>query len=65
MKARVGPGLAPLIEQFAKDPGRQDAFERATRVKALFDQVPTVKDEQVVPQRSVLREFIGGSSLLY
>jgi uridine kinase len=65
MKARVGPGLASLIEEFSKDPARQDAHERALRVKTLFDQIPAVEDESLVPPKSLLREFIGGSSLDY
>ncbi len=65
MKARVAAHLDPLIEEFAKDPARQDAHERATRVKALFDQMPVVSDESLVPPRSLLREFIGGSSFTY
>ncbi|MGA2764220.1 MAG: ATP cone domain-containing protein [Spirochaetia bacterium] len=64
MKGRVGGQLASLIDEFARDPARQDAHERASRVKALFDQVP-VMDESLVPQDSLLREFIGGSSLRY
>ena len=64
MKGRVGGQLAGLIDEFARDPARQDAHERASRVKALFDQVP-VMDESLVPQDSLLREFIGGSSLRY
>lgn len=65
MKARVAANLGPLIAEFAKDPARQDALERAERVKALFDQIPAVSDESLVPPRSLLREFIGGSSLRY
>ncbi len=65
MKARVAPQLAPLIEEFSRDPARQDAFERAVRVKGLFDQIPSVEDESLVPPASLLREFIGGSSLAY
>ncbi len=65
MKARVGPSLPALIEEFSKDPARQDAHERAVRVKALFDQIPAVEDESLVPPSSLLREFIGGSILPY
>ena len=61
MKARVGEHLSPLIEQFAADPETQDAHERAVRVKSLLDQVPVVSEESIVPARSLLREFIGGS----
>ncbi|HUI73135.1 MAG TPA: ATP cone domain-containing protein [Spirochaetia bacterium] len=65
MKARVNPHLGALIERFADDPARQDALERALRVKALFDQIPILEDARLIPKRSLLREFIGGSSLPY
>ena len=66
MKARLQAALAPLIDEFrsgAED--TQEAFERATRVQALFDQIPAVTTEGVVPTRSLLREFIGGSAYDY
>ena len=62
MKARVR--AAPCAAHRASSrPTRstQDAYERAVRVQALFDQLPAVTDESVVPPRSLLREFIGGS----
>ena len=65
MKGRVEPHLGPLIEQFASDPETEDAHERAARVKWLLDQVPVVRDESVIPDRSLLREFIGGSAYTY
>jgi len=65
MKARVATQLGTLIEEFAADPARQDAYERAVRVKGLFDQIPAVEDESLVPPGSLLREFIGGSSFVY
>jgi uridine kinase len=65
LKGRVEPHLGPLIEQFASDPEMEDAHERAARVKWLLDQVPVVRDESVIPDRSLLREFIGGSAYTY
>ncbi len=44
---------------------REDAAERARRVLALFGAVPTVTDESVIPEKSLLREFIGGSAYTY
>ena len=35
------------------------------RLQSLFDQLPPVTDESVVPPRSLLREFIGGSEYTY
>ena len=65
MKGRVEQHLGPLIEQFASDLETQDAHERAVRVKGLLEQVPPVRDESVIPDRSLLREFIGGSAYTY
>jgi uridine kinase len=66
MKARLQAALSPLIDEFrAGSEDTQEAFERATRVQGLFDQIPAVSDESVVPTRSLLREFIGGSAYDY
>jgi uridine kinase len=65
MKARVEKHLDAIIEECAGVPERQDAYERAVRVRSLFDQLPAVRDESVVPQRSLLREFIGGGAYHY
>ncbi len=65
MKARVEKHLAPVIEECAGVADRQDAYERAVRVRTLFDQIPAVQDEGIVPARSLLREFIGGSAYRY
>ena len=65
MKGRVEKHLLPLIAQFADDPDRQDAYERSVRVKAMFDEIPAVTDESVIPTHSLLREFIGGSGYGY
>lgn len=61
---------ARLFEQFQQweeaydgNPLREDAFERASRVRRMLEAVIPVADETAVPTDSVLREFIGGSSL--
>jgi uridine kinase len=61
MKARVAERLPPLIAECAADAEAQDAHERAVRVQSLFAQLPSMSDEGIVPPRSLLREFIGGS----
>ena len=65
MKARVAKHLPPLIEQLTGTTEHQDALDRALRVQSLFDQIPAVQDESIVPPRSLLREFIGGSEYVY
>lgn len=44
---------------------KQDAYERATRVYNLLKTVTPVADESPIPGDSVIREFIGGSTLQY
>jgi uridine kinase len=66
MKSRLQAGLALLVDEFkAGAEDMQEAYERASRVQELFDQIPAVGDESVVPAGSLLREFIGGSAYEY
>jgi uridine kinase len=51
--------------QYEDDPLRQDAYQRATRIRRVLQAVLPVSDDSAVPSDSVLREFIGGSSLSY
>lgn len=44
---------------------KRDAFERATRVYNLLKTIIPVEDESAIPSNSVIREFIGGSSMNY
>ncbi len=61
-----------LLERFAEweakyvsDPLRHDAYTRASRLHKVLRAVEPVEDDSPVPSDSVLREFIGGSSLEY
>jgi uridine kinase len=65
MKNRLGDLFPGFIEQFRDDPEREDAYERAVRVNEIFKQIPSWKDEGVVPKHSLLREFLGGSGYSY
>ncbi len=51
--------------KYKDDVLKQDAFERATRVYNLLKTVTPVADESSIPGDSVIREFIGGSTLQY
>ncbi len=51
--------------QYRDNPLREDAFMRADRVADLLKSVTPVDNDQFVPSDSVIREFIGGSSLKY
>jgi uridine kinase len=63
---------AKLLKQFelwsasyAKDPLREDAYQRADRIHRLLQTVHPFADESFIPSDSVIREFIGGSSFKY
>ncbi len=52
-------------EKYQNDPLRQDAYERAVRVRDLLSEVLPFPDDSIVPADSVIREFIGGSIYSY
>ncbi|HQF42999.1 MAG TPA: ATP cone domain-containing protein [Ignavibacteriaceae bacterium] len=52
-------------EKYKGDPLKADAHERAVRVSDVLDTITPVEDESAIPGDSVLREFIGGSTLQY
>ncbi len=53
------------LELFRDEPKRQDAYVRAKRVHELLSQITGIADDSIVPQTSLLREFIGGSEYRY
>lgn len=53
------------VEKYQHDPLREDAFQRAVRVHQVLQEVAPLEDDRVVPDNSVIREFIGGSSYEY
>ncbi|HPX65541.1 MAG TPA: ATP cone domain-containing protein [Anaerolineaceae bacterium] len=64
-KAKLGANFAEWAESLKNDPLRVDAWERATRVNALFQEIDAVEDDSIVPENSVTREFIGGGIYKY
>ncbi len=61
-----------LFEQFKKwevkykdDALREDSYTRAQRIHAMLAEFDSLADDSFVPGDSVIREFIGGSSLNY
>lgn len=63
---------ARMLNQFSNwktdyrsDPLREDAFVRANRIHSVLSQAIPFQNDTMVPGDSVLREFIGGSTLKY
>ncbi len=52
-------------EEYRSDPLREDAYQRAERVVEFLEQFLPIEDDAFIPSDSVIREFIGGSSLFY
>jgi uridine kinase len=52
-------------EKYEDDPLKTDAYMRASRTLKVLEAVVPVEDDSPVPGDSVLREFIGGSTLEY
>lgn len=51
--------------EYVGNPLREDALMRSERVYRMLEAITPVADDSPVPTDSVLREFIGGSSLEY
>ena len=65
MKKRLGHFFPGFISEFKNNPDRADAYERALRVESIFSELCQWEDEEVIPDKSLLREFIGGSAYSY
>lgn len=64
-KAKLFNDFARWTEDYADDPLRTDAHERASRIYRLMQSLAPIQDDSVVPENSVIREFIGGSIYEY
>lgn len=64
-RARLLDSFAEWTEKYRDDPVREDAYMRASRMYSVLKSVDPITDESPIPPDSVIREFIGGSSLKY
>lgn len=64
-RSRLLDSFESWTEKYRDDPVRQDAFMRASRMYSALKSVLPIADESPIPSDSVIREFIGGSSLQY
>ncbi len=65
MKGRLEHMFGDFVESLKDDPEKTDALDRAIRVQQMLAAVPGVEGEDDVPDRSLLREFIGDSEYEY
>ncbi|MBM4371552.1 MAG: response regulator SirA, partial [Deltaproteobacteria bacterium] len=67
LKRHVWPYFPDLVKHYQAQPDRQDAIIRAQRLLEVLEQVKAASDadEAMVPGDSLIREFIGGSTLVY
>jgi uridine kinase len=64
-RTRLLDSFEEWTQKYKDDPVRQDAYMRASRMYAVLKTVEPIEDESPIPPDSVMREFIGGSSLKY
>jgi uridine kinase len=62
---KLTESFAEWEKKYRNDPLKTDAYERASRIYHLLSHVLPVADDSPVPHDSVLREFIGGSSIVH
>lgn len=63
--ARLAKQFSEWTERYKDNPLREDAYKRASRVDKLLKSITAIQSDTDVPSDSVLREFIGGSTLKY
>ncbi len=63
--ARMKDAFISWAEEFRGNPLKEDAYIRAERVARLLSSITPTADDNQVPLDSVIREFIGGSTLNY
>lgn len=61
----LGESFNEWEKKYKDDPLKSDSYKRASRLNKVLSEVIPVKDDSPVPGHSVLREFIGGSTLEY
>ncbi len=65
MKDKLFKYFPEAMEKYKDDAKRQDAYVRAKRVHDMLSDLTPVPDDGTIPEKSLLREFIGGSEYQY
>jgi uridine kinase len=61
----LGKDFKKWDEEYMNHPLKADAYQRAERLSKVLEAITPVKDNSPIPGNSVLREFIGDSTLEY
>ncbi len=64
-KNRLFDDFLKWTEKYQDDPVREDAYIRSARISQTLSEIPQLQSDEFVPSDSVIREFIGGSTLKY
>ncbi len=64
-KPKIADQVQGWLRKYENDPLREDAYTRALRIARIFSEIDALPDDSVVPDDSVIREFIGGSIYKY
>ena len=67
LKQRVEGEIKKLFNelQSVEDHDFEDAFTRLKRISLVLSETPSIRSSQSIPENSLIREFIGGSSYQY
>jgi uridine kinase len=65
LKGKLFHYFPAAMQHYRNDPARQDAYIRAKRIYEFLQPLKSVEEDSCVPQKSLLREFIGGSAYKY
>jgi uridine kinase len=63
--AQLRASFAEWSKDYANNSARADCHRRGNRVSNLLESITPWTDETVIPEKALLREFIGGSSYKY
>ena len=62
LKKRLFHFFPDFVKKWGQDEKRVEEVIRVERIHRLLDSLDTIEDDSLIPQGSLLREFIGGSS---
>jgi uridine kinase len=64
-RSRLINHFEQFVIDYKNDPLREDAYTRALRTLTFLKEIPSIDSDKEIPGDSVVREFIGGSTIKY